>query len=342
MYSGQVAFTAINSQNVASEEDQNGCPGDETKSLQDRERQSASPGIITAEPCSPKSIYQVANQVCFAPPGDIGTNNFFPQVGLTRLCDIAFKDIQSQLDENNILEELFSPFTAESVISKLTAANRANEIPHDSHERIKEMEYELFQSKLKHLVEGAPLYDIIESSASGEHPHRAAVMELILERSVQRCRKGTLSEVKDIPQPDSTRSQPKKISGAPNILTQPMQPPVPAQQLQSMPSSNSTIASAPMMINTPPSSSTHSQPPVKVKGTKRDEPPANTKANQSSGHKMELACGRCGGEPLGFKCGTCSNYIMQCSGCRSFRVTGINGCANCSGTTCRQNQRTNS
>lgn len=118
MYSGEVAFTAIISQNVASKEDQNGYPGDETKSLQDRERQSASPGIITAGPCSPKSIYQVANQVCHAPPGDVGTNDFFPQVGLIRLCDIAFKGIQSQLDENNILEELFSPFTAESVIFK--------------------------------------------------------------------------------------------------------------------------------------------------------------------------------------------------------------------------------
>ena len=223
MYSGQVAFTAINSQNVASEEDQNGCPGDETKSLQDRERQSASPGIITAEPCSPKSIYQVANQVCFAPPGDIGTNNFFPQVGLTRLCDIAFKDIQSQLDENNILEELFSPFTAESVISKPTIADCANEIPHASHERVREMEHELFQSKLKPLVDGAPLYDIIESSSLGEHPHRAAVMELILERSVRRCRKGTLSEAKDTPRPDSA-PQPKRGSLVLNTPAQQVRP----------------------------------------------------------------------------------------------------------------------
>ena len=32
---------------------------------------------------------------------------------MTGLCDIAFDDIRSKLDENNIIEELFSPFTAE-------------------------------------------------------------------------------------------------------------------------------------------------------------------------------------------------------------------------------------
>ena len=148
---------------------------------------------------------------------------FFLQVGLTRLCDIAFKGIQSQLDENNILEELFSPFTAESVISKPTIADCANEIPHASHERVREMEHELFQSKLKPLVDGAPLYDIIESSSLGEHPHRAAVMELILERSVRRCRKGTLSEAKDTPRPDSA-PQPKRGSLVLNTPAQQVRP----------------------------------------------------------------------------------------------------------------------
>ena len=192
------------------------------------------------------------------------------------------------------------------------------------------MEYELFQSKLKPLVEGTSLYDIIESSSSGEHPHRAAVMELILERSIQRCRKGALSEVKDIPQPDSTRSQPKITSGAPNISFQPMRPPVPTQQLKPMPLFNSTFASIPTMNNTPPNSSIHSPPPVTTRRTKRDETPANTKANQSPRHTMELACGRCGGKPLDSQCDSCSNYVMECPGCRTFRVIGgINGCAYC-------------
>jgi len=43
----------------------------------------------------------------------IVTDKCFTQVGLTELCDTAFEDIQSKLDENNIVGELFSPFTAE-------------------------------------------------------------------------------------------------------------------------------------------------------------------------------------------------------------------------------------
>jgi hypothetical protein len=37
----------------------------------------------------------------------------FAQAGVTGLCDVAFEDIRSNLDESNIIEELFSPFTAE-------------------------------------------------------------------------------------------------------------------------------------------------------------------------------------------------------------------------------------
>jgi len=34
------------------------------------------------------------------------------QIGLTRLCDLAFDNIKSQLCEKNIVKELFSPFAA--------------------------------------------------------------------------------------------------------------------------------------------------------------------------------------------------------------------------------------
>jgi hypothetical protein len=35
------------------------------------------------------------------------------QIDLTSLRDLAFDNIKSQMDENNILQELLSPFTAE-------------------------------------------------------------------------------------------------------------------------------------------------------------------------------------------------------------------------------------
>ena len=56
------------------------------------------------------------------------------------------------------------------------------------------MEHELFQSKLKPLVDRALISDAIESSCSGEHPHRAAAIELILERSIQDRRERVLAE----------------------------------------------------------------------------------------------------------------------------------------------------
>jgi len=72
------------------------------------------PGAVPGDPCSPKSIYRLAEKVC---PTllmcYIVTNKSSTQVGLIELCDIAFEDIRSKLDENNIVGELFSPFTAE-------------------------------------------------------------------------------------------------------------------------------------------------------------------------------------------------------------------------------------
>ena len=56
------------------------------------------------------------------------------------------------------------------------------------------MEHELFQSKLKPLVDRALISDAIESSSSGEHPHRAAAIELILERSIRDRRERVLAE----------------------------------------------------------------------------------------------------------------------------------------------------
>ena len=71
------------------------------------------PGAVVGDPCSPKSIYHLAEKVCPAPfLGYVVTNKSFTQVGLTELCDTACEDIRLKLDEN-IVGELFSPFTAE-------------------------------------------------------------------------------------------------------------------------------------------------------------------------------------------------------------------------------------
>ena len=120
MYTGWITFAAIGSQNATSKKEvQTGSSGDERKiSLDQGGPGTPPPGAVTVEPCSPKSVYRLANEVCLVPlSGDVPANDSFAKVGLIGLCDIAFKDIQSKLDENNIAQELFSPFTAEYVIS---------------------------------------------------------------------------------------------------------------------------------------------------------------------------------------------------------------------------------
>ena len=70
------------------------------------------------------------------------------------------------------------------------------------------MEYELFQSELKSSVNGALISGMIRSSSSGLHSHRAAAMELILERSIQDRRERVLAEAKNgLPSDPAPRSE---------------------------------------------------------------------------------------------------------------------------------------
>jgi len=117
VYTDQIKFANLSSQDVIpseEEETQDGCSQGEGESPQDPEGLSvSSPGAIAVEPCSPKSVYCLANKVRLVPFRSYAiTYSFFAQVDLTELCDIAFEDIRSKLDKNNIIHELFSPFTA--------------------------------------------------------------------------------------------------------------------------------------------------------------------------------------------------------------------------------------
>ena len=216
---------------------------------------------------------------------------------------------------------------------------KLREILRGSHRRVREMEHELSQSRFKPLVEGGLLSDIIESSSTGEHPHRAVVMELILERSIQRRCKGVLPKVKDNPQPDSI-SPSKGSSEVPNTPVQQVLPSSPsaAQQLQPQSSSNFFLTSA-LTVNDPlPGPSTLSEPPRKTKEATHDQPPANTKANPSQEHTVELVCSRCGSKPrltwAVFRCTSCPGKtcdIMKCSCCGTTRVAGTHDCSNCYG-----------
>ena len=51
------------------------------------------------------------------------------QIGLACLGDLAFDNIKSQLSEKNIVRELFSPFTAEQVVSRLMVTSVPADLP---------------------------------------------------------------------------------------------------------------------------------------------------------------------------------------------------------------------
>jgi len=75
------------------------------------------------------------------------------------------------------------------------------------------MEHELFQSELKPSVDGALISGMIRSSSSGLHSHRAAAMELILEKSIQDRRERMLTKAKNSLRPDPA---PQLKSGEPS------------------------------------------------------------------------------------------------------------------------------
>jgi len=60
------------------------------------------------------------------------------------------------------------------------------------------MEHKLFYSKLKPSVEDSTLFEIIESSSSGEKPYRAASMELIFERSIREHKERIAAGAKEL------------------------------------------------------------------------------------------------------------------------------------------------
>ena len=114
MYTRKIAFATLGSQCAApSAGGRLGCSQGEINPSQGPERLRASrSNAVVVEPCSPKSIDNLANEVCLTllRSGAV-TNSRFIWVGLIKIYHAAFKKIQSNLNERNIVQELFSPFT---------------------------------------------------------------------------------------------------------------------------------------------------------------------------------------------------------------------------------------
>ena len=81
------------------------------------------------------------------------------------------------------------------------------------------MEYELFRSKLKHQADRTLISNIIDSSSSGEHPHRSEAMALVIERSIQERRERMLKKKRDVPSTPTKAGKETKVGRLKEPLT---------------------------------------------------------------------------------------------------------------------------
>jgi len=213
------------------------------------------------------------------------------------------------------------------------------------------MEYELFQSKLKPSVDCASVSGIIRSSSSGLNSHRTAVMELIIEGSIQERHERMLAEAKNSLRPDPT-PQVKMTGVVPDMSITEVRStaPVPAPQppSQSLPNDATDIVTSPASTSAkysaPPDSLALSGPTKKKKGVARSEkPPADVKANLSPSDPeafVKLECEGCHSKRsrsillwTGASCKRChsagNDARMKCVGCGTIWVYNAYVCTGC-------------
>ena len=200
------------------------------------------------------------------------------------------------------------------------------------------MEHELFQSQLKPSVDSSLVSEIIRSTSLGIHSHRAAAMELIIERSIQERRERKFTKAKNSSRRDPA-PQPK--IEAPNTPAPQVQSPAPATASQSPPlpdDATTSSASALAKHETSRSSSSPSKPAKKTKKVAgREETPADTKSSASRSEEVtRLVCRSCHIKQLrsdlrsGVHCSLCfSPSHMKCISCGIFRLSDVEACVNC-------------
>ena len=201
------------------------------------------------------------------------------------------------------------------------------------------MEHELFWSELKPSVDGALVSGMIRSSSSGLHSHRAAAMELILERSIQERRERMLVKAKNSLQPDPTPQPKSDIPTSQAQTSTPVTGSQPPSRLS--PNGITSIVTSPALASAnheAPQDSSPSKPTKEVKGG-REEPPADVKTNPSPSEDfVELVCSKCDVKQLrtglygGTGCSLCFlPWPMNCTGCGTCRVSGVDACTSCHG-----------
>jgi len=213
------------------------------------------------------------------------------------------------------------------------------------------MECELFRSKLKPSVDGALVSDIIRNSSSGLSSHRAAVIELILERSIQERRERMLfANVKNSVRPNFT-TQPGGAGGALGIPIPEVQSPAPtpAPRLPLQPPANGISGSPANLATTTAEreasqgSSALSEPAREIDVARGEEQSADVKTDPPTSEDfVELVCRRCSVKQLrsdlrggsSVHCGLCpkrKDTIMRCVRCGIMKISSVDACTGCHG-----------
>ena len=124
VYTSQITFSAIRSLRTTTKSQGEEAPHELSPIEESPEEEVASITPSRAavdESCSPKSVYALTSKVCSACISAVELFLTPWQIGFTCLRDLAFDNIESQLNEKNIVNELFSPFTVEQVSYLVTS-----------------------------------------------------------------------------------------------------------------------------------------------------------------------------------------------------------------------------
>ena len=218
------------------------------------------------------------------------------------------------------------------------------------------MEHELFQSKLKPLVDRDVISDLIEGCSSGRHPHRAAAIELVLERSIHGLRERVSVKVKNPPRPASV-PDPKRSNEAETTPVPELKPAAPAPTPQPKRSTRTADAPVPKAKPSAPAPQLSSssgllplfgvaeasplpKPAKKTKVARPDHPPADANANPLPPEVIvELVCEGCRVKHprkslwSNIYCPSCPELsdVMKCVRCGTIRTENVRTCTGCRG-----------
>ena len=184
------------------------------------------------------------------------------------------------------------------------------------------MEYGLYRFRLKSLVDRALIRNIIESSASGEHPHYSVAMGLVIEKSIQEHRRRVSRKAKK----DS------KLTSKPEPKTSTEAPTAPIPQAKPL-----TPDPAPQSVSQSSSSSALSEPGEETKAGCLEEPPTYPQPDPHCYHNVDLPCSSCNsiaslsGKRLQYCIRRPDDILFRCTSCRTGLVRGTYACNKCRG-----------